>query len=70
MITIMDIIGTISQNCNCSRMQASENLHAEIDHLRELMSLNDFHYEDLETACENLGLEHDYIPFFTGLLIA
>lgn len=65
----MNILEIISRTCSCTMTQAAEYLDGELDHLRRLLSMNNFHYQDLEAACENLGLEYDYIPFFTYYLL-
>ena len=58
------IIESISKSCCCTAEQAREYLNDEVRYLRELSEANDLCYDDLETACSNLGLENDYIEYF------
>lgn len=58
------IIDGICNSCSCSRKEAKEYLNGEIQHLRELKELDDLRFSDIVTACEGLGLEHDYVEYF------
>ncbi|MDR1501209.1 MAG: hypothetical protein LBT43_01970 [Prevotella sp.] len=62
------IISAISNSCGCDSVQAQEYLDDEIGNLRELKELDDLRYSDMETACDNLGLEHDYVEYFVNAL--
>jgi hypothetical protein len=62
------IIDRISNSCSCSREEAKEYLESEIGNLRELMELGDFRFRDMETACESLGLDNDYVEYFINVL--
>lgn len=62
------IIDGICGSCGCDRRQAEEYLEDEIRNLRELRDLDDLRSGDLETACENLGLEHDHVEYFIHVL--
>ena len=46
-----------------------EYLDAEVRNLRELRDANDLREGDLESACDNLGIEQDFLPFFCESLI-
>ena len=48
--------------------EAQEHLDHEIRHLRELQDLGDLRENDFEEACQSLGLELDYIPYFLTAL--
>lgn len=58
------IIDGICSSCSCNRKQAEEYLEDEIQNLRELRDLDDLRSGDMEVACNNLGLEHDYVEYF------
>jgi hypothetical protein len=62
------IIDRISSSCSCSRKEAEGYLDDETGNLRELRDLDDLRYSDMETACDNLGLERDYIEYFMNAL--
>lgn len=62
------IIDTIRSSCNCSELEAREYLDDEIRNLQELRELNDLRYSDMEVACDNIGLEHDYVQYFIHAL--
>jgi hypothetical protein len=62
------IIDRISNSCSCSHEEAEEYLEGEIRNLRELVELGDFRFSDMETACESLGLENDYVEYFINVL--
>lgn len=65
----MNIIELITRTCSCSESEAQEHLDNEIRNLRELRDLEaedlaTLEYRDYEYACDNLGIEHDYIEYF------
>lgn len=60
----ISIIDGICNSCSCDRKQAEEYLEDEIRNLRELRDLDDLRSADMEVACDNLGLEHDYVEYF------
>lgn len=62
------IIDGICSSCSCDRKQAEEYLEDEIRNLWELRDLDDLRPSDMETACDNLGLEHDYVEYFIHAL--
>ena len=62
------IITTICNSCSCNSEQAQEYLDDETDNLRDLQGLNDLRFSDIEVACKNLGLEHDYVEYFINVL--
>ncbi len=62
------IIDGICNSCSCDRNQAEEYLDDEIRNLRELRDLDDLRSGDLEVACDNLGLEHDYVEYLIHVL--
>lgn len=62
------IISAIGNSCSCDSRQAQEYLDNETDNLRELRDLGDLRYSDMETACDNLGLERDHIEYFINVL--
>jgi hypothetical protein len=62
------IISAICNSCSCDSKQAQEYLDDETGNLRELRELGDLRYSDMETACDNLGLERDYIEYFVNTL--
>jgi hypothetical protein len=62
------IIDSICNSCSCNKQQAEEYLQDEIRNLRELKALNDLRLSDIETGCDNLGLEHDYVEYFINVL--
>jgi hypothetical protein len=62
------IISAICNSCSCDSRQAQEYLGDETGNLRELRDLDDLRYSDMETACDNLGLERDYIEYFMNAL--
>lgn len=57
----MDIVELISTACSCDGRTAQEYLKFEVRHLQALQELGDLREEDLEMACDNLGLEYDYV---------
>jgi hypothetical protein len=62
------IIDRISSSCSCDQDEAREYLDNEIGNLRELKDLDDLRFDDLETACSNLGLDNDDIEYFINVL--
>lgn len=69
----MDIIQTICVTCSCTESEAQEHLDNEIRRLRELQELEaedlgTLEYRDFQYACENLGLEYDYIEYFINAI--
>ena len=62
------IIKRICNSCSCNEQEAQEYLDDEIRNLRELKELDDFRYSDIEVACDNLGLEQDYVQYFIHVL--
>lgn len=58
------IIDRICTSCGCDKETAREYLDAEVRNLRELRDANDLREGDLESACDNLGIEQDFLPFF------
>lgn len=62
------IIKRICNSCSCNEQEAQEYLDDEICNLRELKELDDFRYSDIEVACDNLGLEQDYVQYFIHVL--
>ena len=62
------IIERITGSCSCSQEEAEKYLTGEIQNLRELKELNDLRFSDIVTACEGLGLEHDYVEYFIQVL--
>ena len=62
------IIDAICNSCSCDSKQAQEYLNDEADNLRDLQGLNDLRFSDIEVACENLGLEHDFVEYFISVL--
>ena len=56
------IIDRICTSCGCDKETARE-------YLRELRDANDLREGDLESACDNLGIEQDFLPFFCESLI-
>ncbi|GAB6008790.1 hypothetical protein [Dysgonomonas reticulitermitis] len=62
------IISAIGNSCSCDSRQAQEYLEDEIRNLRELRDLDDLRSGDMEVACDNLGLERDYVEYFINAL--
>jgi len=62
------IITAICNSCSCDSEEAQEYLNDETDNLRELRELNDLRLSDIEVACENLGLDNDYVEYFINAL--
>lgn len=62
------IIKRICNSCSCNEQEAREYLDDEIRNLQELKELDDFRYSDMEVACDNLGLEQDYVQYFIHAL--
>lgn len=62
------IIDRISSSCSCDMDEAREYLDNEIGNLRELKELDDLRFNDIETACSNLGLDNDDIEYFINVL--
>ena len=62
------IITAICNLCSCDSEEAQEYLNDETDNLRELRELNDLRYSDIEVACDNLGLDNDYVEYFINVL--
>lgn len=60
----MDIIERICNSCDCDKQEAQEYLNDELCNLRDLQSTDDIRYNDLEAACQNLGLESDFVQYF------
>lgn len=71
----MGIIELITITCSCSEEEAREHLTNEVENLKELRELEEeglatLEYRDFEYACDNLGLDHDYIEYFLTQLTA
>lgn len=64
------IIDRICNSCSCNPQQAQEYLDDEIRNLLDLKILDDLRPADLDTACENLGLEQDYVEYFIHALVS
>lgn len=62
------IIDRISNSCSCAPDEAREYLDNEIGNLRELKELDDLRFDDIETACSNLGLDNDDVEYFINVL--
>lgn len=62
------IIKRICNSCSCNEQEAQEYLNDEVRNLQELKELDDFRYSDVEVACNNLGLEQDYVQYFIHAL--
>jgi hypothetical protein len=62
------IISAICNSCGCDSEQAQEYLDDETGNLRELSDPGDLRYSDMETACDNPGLERGYIAYFINAL--
>lgn len=60
----MEIIELIRRTCSCDGRTAHEYLESEVDNLRELQELGDLRGSDFEVACDNLGLDYDYVEYF------
>jgi hypothetical protein len=60
----MDITERICNSCDCDKQEAQEYLNDELCNLRDLQSTDDIRYNDLEAACQNLGLESDFVQYF------
>lgn len=61
----MGIIERICNSCSCNEQEAQEYLDDEIRNLRDLQSVDDLRYDDFEVACQSLGLESDFVQYFT-----
>lgn len=57
------IIDRICTSCGCDKETAWEYLDAEVRNLRELRNANDLREDDLESACDNLGIKQASFPF-------
>ena len=69
----MNIVELITRTCSCSTEEAQEHLDDEIRHLRELRDLEKedlatLEHRDFEYACDNLGIEHEYVTYFINQL--
>ena len=69
----MNIIELITHTCSCTTEEAQEHLDNEIAHLKDLQELENeglatLEYRDYEYACDNLGIEHDYVEYFINQL--
>ena len=62
------IIDMICNSCSCDKQTAEEYLNDEIRNLNDLKDLDDLRFDDLESACSNLGLDNDYAEYFTNVL--
>lgn len=62
------IIKRICHSCSCNEQEAQEYLDDEIRNLQELKELDDLRYNDMEVACNNLGLEQDHVQYFIHAL--
>lgn len=62
------IIKRICNSCSCNEQEAQEYLDDEIRNLQELKELNDFRYSNMEQACNNLGLEYEFVTYFIDIL--
>ena len=60
----MGIIEMIKRTCSCDEKTAREYLESEVNNLRELNEFEDLRNSDLEIACNNLGLDYDYVEYF------
>ncbi len=63
------IIDRICTSCGCDKETAKEYLDAEIRNLRELRDADDLRAGDMESACDNLGIEQEFLPYFCESLI-
>ena len=69
----MNIVELITRTCSCSTEEAQEHLDNEIRNLRELRDLEKedlatLEHRDFEYACDNLGIEHEYVTYFINQL--
>jgi len=62
------IVEQVAKTCKCTSEEANEYLTSEVENLRDLQELNDLRVSDFGVACDNLGLEHDYIDYFISVL--
>lgn len=62
------IIDRISSSCSCDLNEAREYLDNEIEDLRELKDFDDLRFDDIQTACSNLGLDNDDVEYFINVL--
>lgn len=58
------IIARICSSCGCTPEEAKEYLDGEIRNLLDYRDTDDLRAEDFAQACDSLGLEHDFIPYF------
>lgn len=58
------IIVRICNSCGCTPEEAKEYLGGEIRNLLDYRDADDLRAEDFAQACDSLGLEHDFIPYF------
>ena len=62
------IITCICNSCNCNIQKAQELLDGELRYLRDMENLGDLRLNDVEWACDGLGLERDYVEYLLQCL--
>lgn len=59
-----NIIDAVMGACGCTKEDAQEYVDFEVRNLRELSDAGDLRSVDFTYACENLGLEMDWVYYF------
>ena len=59
-----NIIAAIMGGCQCSEEQAREYLQGEVANLQDLARIGDLRTGDMENACDSVGIEYDFVPYF------
>ena len=55
------LLDTIARNNDCSVCDAEDLLQVELNVCRDLLSIGDLDYSDMEDMCMNLGVDFDEI---------
>lgn len=61
---MVNIVQLVSNSCSCSEDTAREYIEDELRNLDDLLKVNDLKVGDVEMACNNLGLDLDFMDYF------
>lgn len=61
---MVNIVQLVSNSCSCSEDTAREYIEDELRNLDDLLKVSDLKVSDVEMACNNLGLDLDFMDYF------
>lgn len=62
------VVTAVCRSCSCDEESAREYIEHEVNYLNELLELEDFRDSDIESACENLGIDLEFSEYFMSRL--